>query len=233
MPRDRDVPPSSPTPPADPHGPVVDLRRWRERRRTQRNSVPRPPAAAALGRFLRPFPVTLAAWLLLTGHGLWKGLAQPTAWAGFVYLVLALGHIVLHEIGHLMAVNWARYIPHRLLAGPFQLHFERLRPRLGVNPRWRYFLTGHLFFTPVYSTPGKDLAVLSAGPLANLLVLVLQAATTSWPTGDSLRDLSLRANFEIAGLVLLIHLLPLPRTREGAATDGRRLLDLLRGRKIR
>ena len=42
----------------------------------------------------------------------------------------------------------------------------------------------------------------------------------------------MRANAICASLVLLTNLLPLPRSREGYATDGRQILDLLRGRRI-
>ena len=50
--------------------------------------------------------------------------------------------------------------------------------------------------------------------------------------GAGLFEVYVRANFVCALLVLLANLLPLPRTTEGYATDGRQILELLRGRRI-
>jgi len=192
--------------------------------------------ARALGSWLddhvQPAPTLAVMAAAAIGCGLWRGRGDPAAWAPAVYLATALFHVVFHEAGHLAAVNQARYIPHRLLAGPLHVRFEGLRPRFGLNRDWRFVYAGRVLYTPVFATRGKDLAIALAGPAANLLALAFLLPLVRWPAAAGPSALLARANLVCAAAVLVMNLLPLPRSFGGFATDGRQILDLLRGRKV-
>jgi Zn-dependent protease len=101
-----------------------------------------------------------------------------------------------------------------------------------ANRDWRFLFGGNVWFSSARRTRARDLVVLLAGPMANLLTLGTVLAVHRLLNGPALFGIYVRANAVCAGAVLLTNLLPLPRTREGYATDGRQILDLLRGRRI-
>jgi hypothetical protein len=184
-----------------------------------------------LGRRIQPAPAFLAVSVLLVAVGFWRRDADPFAWEPALYWAVAFLHIVFHETGHLLAIYRVGYSPRVLRAGPFLMEWKGRKPQVRANQDWRFVLGGHVWFTPVRPSRARDLVVLLAGPLANLVVLATVLALSRWLAGTPLFAQYVRANVVCTALVLALNLLPLPRTR-GYATDGRQILDLLRGRRI-
>ena len=188
-------------------------------------------AGPRLGRTFRP----LSVFLVVAGYGVAVGLIQgrtdPSAWSLAILLGVGLFHIVAHEAGHLVAAYWARYIPHHLVAGPLRVQLSGYRPRFGANRDWRCMLGGQVLYTRIFPSKRRDLAVLAAGPLVNLVILIAALAILFWgPEGGLLEGLAW-ANIWFALFVLVENLIPLPRTLQGVGTDGRQILDILRGRQ--
>jgi hypothetical protein len=230
------------SPDGAPRSNVVDLRRWREERdRRSRaaageaENADRPPAErfrAALDRRLHPLPIFSGISALVLTLGLWGGPKDPVLWQPAIFWFIGFLHVALHETGHLMAVRAMRYTPQRLVAGPLLSEWEAGRRRVTANRDWRFLFSGNVWFVSARRTRIRDLVVHLAGPLANLLTLGTVLAVHRFLGGPALFGIYVRANAVCAGAVLLTTLLPLPRTREGYATDGRQILDLLRGRRI-
>jgi hypothetical protein len=226
---------------------VVDLRRWREERdRRQRagekpsaapdpsagaESHPEPPRrrSSRFSRVLRPLPLFLgiSVLVLLSGIGI-------DFWEPALFWFVGFLHISLHELGHFLAVRRVGYTPRLVVVGPLTIRWEEGRRLVESTRDWRWLFGGNVWFDaePPHRTRTRDLAVLVAGPLANLLTLGTVLAVHPVLTPNRLFDLYVRANLLCAALVLLANLLPLPRTPEGYATDGRQILELLRGRRI-
>lgn len=186
-----------------------------------------------LDRRLRPLPLFLAISVLVLLPGLWIG--GTSGWGPALFWIVGFLHIGLHELGHLLAVRRVGYDPRLLVVGPLTVRWEEGRRFLGATHDWRWLFGGHVWFDARRSRPrtrARDLAVLLAGPLANLLTLGAVLALDRFLSPSRLFDLYVRANLLCAALVLLANLLPLPRTPEGYATDGRQILELLRGRRI-
>ncbi|HEX4960751.1 MAG TPA: hypothetical protein VF173_07925 [Thermoanaerobaculia bacterium] len=184
------------------------------------------------GQYLHPLPVFAGISALVLTLGLWGGPGDPVFWNPAIFWFVGFLHIALHEMGHLLAVRRVRYAPRRLVAGPLLVEWGAGGRQVTANRDWRFLFGGNVWFTSGRRTRPRDLAVLVAGPLANLLALGTVLAVHRLLGGPALFAVYVRANAVCAGLVLLTNLLPLPRTREGYATDGRQILDLLRGRRI-
>ena len=70
---------------------------------------------------------------------------------------------------------------------------------------------------------------IAAGPLANLVLVAAALEGWGWPDGPSSVFAIFLQTFVFLGLAIgLCNLIPLPRTTDGFALDGRELLDLLR-----
>ncbi len=187
---------------------------------------------AALDRRAHPLPLFAGISALVLTLGLWGGPGDPVLWEPAIFWFVGFLHIALHETGHLLAVRRVRYTPRRLVAGPLLVEWNASRRRVTANRDWRFLLGGNVWFSSAGRTRSRDLGVLLAGPLANLLTLGTVLTVHRLLGGPALFAVYVRANAVCAGIVLLTNLLPLPRTREGYATDGRQILDLLRGRRI-
>ncbi|HEV7507339.1 MAG TPA: hypothetical protein VGS07_20810 [Thermoanaerobaculia bacterium] len=226
---------------AAPRSNVVDLRRWREERERrlrategEAEDAARPLGErfrAALDRRVHPLPILSGISAMVLTLGLWGGPRNPVLWEPAIFWFVGFLHVALHETGHLLAVRGMRYVPQRLVAGPLLIEWEAGRRRVTVNRDWRFLFGGNVWFSSARRTQGRDLVVLLAGPMANLLALGTVLAVHRM-LGGAFFGIYVRANAVCAGAVLLTNLLPLPRTREGYATDGRQILDLLRGRRI-
>lgn len=224
-----------------PRSNVVDLRRWREERerRLRATAGEAEEAARTPGERLRttldgrvhPLPVLAGLSAVVLTLGFWGGPRNPVLWEPAIFWFVGFLHLALHEAGHLLAVRGVRYTPQRLVAGPLLIDWETGRRRVMANRDWRFLFGGNVWFSSAYRSRARDLAVLVAGPLANLLALGTVLAVHRL-LGGTLFGIYVRANAICAGTVLLTNLLPFPRTREGYATDGRQILDLLRGRRI-
>ncbi|HSS47664.1 MAG TPA: hypothetical protein VLX28_01835 [Thermoanaerobaculia bacterium] len=230
------------SPQGAPRSNVVDLRRWREERERRLRAAAgeaedaarpfRERLRATFDRRVHPLPVLSGISALVLTLGLWGGPRNPVLWEPAIFWFVGFLHVALHETGHLLAVRGMRYTPLRLVAAPLLIEWEAGRRRVTVNRDWRFLFGGNVWFSSARRTQGRDLVVLLAGPLANLLALGTVLAVHRVLTGPALFGIYVRANAVCAGAVLLTNLLPLPRTREGYATDGRQILDLLRGRRI-
>lgn len=184
---------------------------------------------AFLDRRARPLPLFAGLTLLFVAFGLWR---QGPAWRLVLYWLVGFLHIGLHELGHLAAVRGVRYTPRRLITGPLTVRWEGGRRELAATEDWRWLFGGNVWFSSRRRTRGRDLAVCVAGPLANLLAVAV-VLVVDWTLGEAgYFGIYVRANVTCAAVVLLANLLPLPRSPEGYATDGRQILDLLRGRRI-
>jgi len=187
---------------------------------------------AALDRRAHPLPLFAGLSALVLTLGLWGGPGDPVLWEPAIFWFVGFLHIALHETGHLLAVRRVRYTPRRLVAGPLLVEWGAGGRRVTANRDWRFLFGGNVWFSAAGRTRTRDLGVLLAGPLANLLTLGTVLAVHRLLGGPALFAVYVHANAFCAGIVLLTNLLPLPRTREGYATDGRQILDLLRGRRI-
>lgn len=185
-----------------------------------------------IARKVLPARVFAGVSFALVAAGLWGGEEDPVAWEPALFWFVAFLHIAFHEIGHLLAVFGVRYRPRLLRAGPLLVEWKGGRGRIRTNRDWRFLFGGHVWFTPVRPSRAREMIVLLAGPLANVLVLGAVLAVSRGLEGSWLFSEYVRANIACTALVLLTNLVPLPRTREGYATDGRQILDLLRGRRI-
>lgn len=225
---------------------VVDLRRWREERDRRLRAAekipadphpsdsepqPAPPSrrASRLSRVLRPLPLFLGISVLVLLPGIGIDLWEPA-----LFWFVGFLHIGLHELGHYLAVRGVGYSPELVVMGPLTVRWEEGRRSTGATRDLRWLFGGHVWFDadPSRRTRARDLAVLVAGPFANLLTLGTALVVHPLLAPNRLFDLYVRANLLCAALVLLANLLPLPRTPEGYATDGRQILELLRGRRI-
>jgi hypothetical protein len=184
---------------------------------------------AFLDRRARPLPLFCGLTLVLAALSWWR---QGTSWQILLYWLVGFFHIGLHELGHLSAVRGVRYTPRRLILGPLSVEWEGGRRTAGATQDWRWLFGGNVWFSSRRRTRGRDLAVCVAGPLANLFAVaaVLGVYRALGDAGSF--GVYVRANVTCAAVVLLVNLLPLPRSAEGYATDGRQILDLLRGRRI-
>lgn len=185
-----------------------------------------------LDRRIHPLPVFAGISMFVLTLGLWGGRDDLALWEPALYWFVFYLHISLHELGHLLAVRGVRYQPRLLIAGPLTVEWERDRPAARATRGWRFLFGGNVWFSAPRRTRARDLIVLIAGPLANVLTLGAALGLERFLRGSLLFDAYVRANLACAALVLLANLLPLPRTAEGYATDGRQILDLLRGRRI-
>lgn len=190
---------------------------------------------AELDRRLHPLPLFCGLSLFFVALGLWGGRRDATLWEPAIYWAVGFLHIVLHELGHLLAVRQVKYTPRRLVTGPLTVEWEGGQRRVSTTRDWRWLFGGNVWFSSRRRTRGRDLAVCLAGPLASLFavasVLIVDRALGA-AEGGGYFTVYVRANLACAAFVLLVNLLPLPRSAEGYATDGRQILDLLRGRRI-
>jgi hypothetical protein len=186
-------------------------------------------ARGFLDRRARPLPLFCGLTLLLAALGLWW---RGPGWQFILYWLVGFFHIALHELGHLTAVRGVRYTPRRLVMGPLTVEWEDGRRMAGATRDWRWLFGGNVWFSSRRRTRGRDLAVCVGGPLANLLAVAVVLAVDRALGEAGYFGAYVRANVTCAAVVLLVNLLPLPRSAEGYATDGRQILDLLRGRRI-
>jgi hypothetical protein len=187
---------------------------------------------SGLDQHAHPLPIFAGISAMVLTLGLWGGPGDPVLWEPAIFWFVGFLHIGLHEMGHLLGVRRVRYTPRRLVAGPLLIEWRTGGRRITANRDWRFLFGGNLWFSSAHRSRSRDLVVLVAGPLANLLTLATVLAVHRLLGGPALFAVYVRANAVCAGIVLLINLLPLPRTREGYATDGRQILELLRGRRI-
>lgn len=185
-----------------------------------------------LDRRIHPVPTFAGISVFALTLGIWGGEGDPSLWEPALYWFVGYLHISVHELGHLLAVKGVKYRPRLLVAGPLTVEWERDRPVVRPTRGWRFLFGGNVWFSARCRTRDRDLIVLIAGPLANVLTLAAALGLERFLRGSLLFDAYVRANLACAALVLLVNLLPLPRTAEGYATDGRQILDLLRGRRI-
>lgn len=185
-----------------------------------------------LDRRVHPLPAFAGISVFVLTLGLWGGYDDPSLWQPALYWFVGYLHISLHELGHLLAVRGVKYHPRLLVAGPLTVEWERDVPVARATRGWRFLFGGNVWFSARRRTRSRDLMVLIAGPLANVLTLGAVLGVERLLRGSLLFEAYVRANLACAALVLLVNLLPLPRTAEGYATDGRQILDLLRGRRI-
>jgi hypothetical protein len=185
-----------------------------------------------LDRRVRPLPLFVSLTLFFVALGFWGGRRDAALWQPLLYWVVGFLHIVLHELGHLSAVRAVQYTPRRMVAGPLTVEWEGMQRIVAATRDWRWLFGGNVWFSSRRRTRGRDLAVCIAGPLANLLAVggVLAIQRIFGDAGSF--GLYVHANVACAAFVLAVNLLPLPRSAEGYATDGRQILDLLRGRRI-
>ncbi|HEY4574662.1 MAG TPA: hypothetical protein VIJ26_11875 [Thermoanaerobaculia bacterium] len=182
-----------------------------------------------LDRRARPLPLFCGLTLVLAALSGWR---QGNAWQILLYWLVGFFHIGLHELGHLTAVRGVRYTPRRLIMGPLTVEWEDGRRAVAATRDWRWLFKGNVWFSSRWRTRGRDLAVCVAGPLANLFAVAAVLAVDRALGDAGYFGVYVRANVTCAAVVLLVNLLPLPRNAEGYATDGRQILDLLRGRRI-
>lgn len=182
-----------------------------------------------LDRRARPLPLFCGLTVVLASLSGWR---QGTNWQIILYWLVGFFHIGMHELGHLGAVRGVRYTPRRLIIGPLTVEWESGRRTVGTTQDWRWLFKGNVWFSSRRRTRGRDLAVCVAGPLANLFVVATVLGVDRALGDAGYFGVYVRANVTCAAVVLLVNLLPLRRSPEGYATDGRQILDLLRGRRI-
>jgi Zn-dependent protease len=154
----------------------------------------------------------------------------PDRFAGLMFLAALSVQLFGHELGHLVAAAAVGYRPRWLSAGPLIVRVEGGRTRLTRSRSWWMFFGGYAAYEPLGRTRAKDLVVIAAGPLANLLLAEAARETWGWPTDSTVVSLFLRALIGLGIALAVLNLMPLPRTAGGLALDGRELLDLLRRR---
>lgn len=144
----------------------------------------------------------------------------------------ALGlHVIVHELGHLVAAAAVGYRPRGLAVGPVLLDIQGSRTRLFFQRSWLLLFGGLATYVPIGRTRAKDATVVLAGPLTNLLGVAWALETWGWPAASSVSGVFLRSFIGIGLCLFLVNLLPLPRGAGGFALDGRELVDLLRRRR--
>lgn len=191
---------------------------------------------AAWRRFAGGFKLWhgVALLLLFFGMPVLSDLPQK-GWRAFAFLMVPLAmlaQVICHEIGHLFAAGSVGYRPRWMSAGPLLLHVDGPRPRLSWNRTWMMLFGGLAAYEKVRRTRLKDLWVVAAGPLANVLTAMLALEYLGWPSSEyGFLDTFLRTFIPFGFCVCLINLMPLPRSVDGFALDGRELLDLIRGRR--
>ena len=189
-----------------------------------------------LERYLPPARFFLGLVIVLLGVGLWSGRTDPSAWKPLVFLLVLFLHILAHEWGHFFAARRVGYIPLSLVAGPLLVDLRGRRPVAGGNPSWLTTLFGGFVLwtaLPERRAWARDFAVVVAGPLVTLLLWggVILADRFQLFAGSPVFAQIAGINKGCITIVLITNLIPL-RTIEGVATDGRQLLDLLRGRLV-
>ena len=153
--------------------------------------------------------------------------------AGLAILMVPLAvltQVILHEAGHLSTAGAVGYRPRHLAAGPLVLHLDGPKPRVSMSFAWQRFFGGLASYEPVGRTRQKDLWVVAAGPLVNLLVAGLALGQWGWPDDSGAAAIFVQAFVWMGFSLGLFNLIPFPRLSDGFALDGRELLDLLRER---
>ena len=179
---------------------------------------------AWIAKRVHPAAAWLVVALLVVGLAL-PDRRNPEAWIfAFAWFSLFL-QVFLHELGHFVAALAVGYPPRTFAAGPLAIRFVNGRPRPALNRLWSH---GHFFFFRPKRSRAKDMAVTAAGPLANLgttagLLLLPQESRP-------LLEIFLLCMGFIGGFIFLLSALPLPRPARGLPTDGRQILDWLRGK---
>lgn len=168
----------------------------------------------------------LVLWIL-PAAGLGKGSRSESG----MILLTAFLHIVAHEIGHLGAARAVGYRPRWLSAGPLVIHVDGPRVRWAWSRSWLQWLGGLSAFEAIEPTRGKNLLVIWAGPLTNFALAAGALELWGWPSPSGLVEIFLRTFIGLGFALTLLNLIPLPRTSDGFALDGREILDLLRGRR--
>ncbi len=92
---------------------------------------------------------------------------------------------------------------------------------------WLMLFGGLATYAPVRRTRQKDLWIVAAGPLANLLASALVMGV--WDGRSDFLGTFLACFLWLGIAMALLNLIPFPRAANGFALDGRELLDLLRG----
>ena len=146
-------------------------------------------------------------------------------------LIAGFLHVTLHEAGHLAAAGAVGYRPRWLKAGPLTLRVDGPKPHFALNRSWILFFGGLAAYEPIGQTRGKDFLVVAAGPLTNLLLAAGALELWGWPNPSSGFAVFLRSFIGLGIAMVFFNLIPLPRTTDGFALDGRELVDLLRGRR--
>jgi len=137
-------------------------------------------------------------------------------------------HVFLHELGHLGVARAVGYRPRALAVGPLVLRTAGPRPRLSLNRSWLQLFAGLALYEPVGRTTERDLLVAAAGPLTNILLAVTVLEIWGWPNPSGVLEIFLRSFIGLGFAIGIFNLLPLPRTTDGFALDGREILDHLR-----
>jgi Zn-dependent protease len=137
-------------------------------------------------------------------------------------------HVFLHEFGHLGVARAVGYRPLALAVGPLFLRTDGPRPRLSLNRSWLQLFAGLAMYEPVGRTTERNLLVAAAGPLTNILLAVTALEIWGWPNPSSVLEIFLRSFIGLGFAIGIFNLLPLPRTTDGFALDGREILDHLR-----
>ena len=137
-------------------------------------------------------------------------------------------HVLLHEMGHLAVARAVGYRPRALAVGPLFFRADGPRPRFSLNPSWLQFFAGLALYEPVGRTSGRDLMVAAAGPLTNIMLAVIALEVWDWPSPSGVLEVFLRSFIGLGFAIGIFNLLPLPRTTDGFALDGREILDHLR-----
>lgn len=143
-------------------------------------------------------------------------------------LPATLLHVFLHELGHLGAARAVGYRPRALAVGPLFVRTDGPRSRLSLNHSWFQLFAGLALYEPVGRTSGRDLMVAAAGPLTNILLAVTALEVWDWPDPSGIFEVFLRSFIGLGFAIGIFNLLPLPRTTDGFALDGREILDHLR-----
>ena len=170
--------------------------------------------------------VLLVVWIFPAG-GLREGSRSIEAW---MILLTTFLHVFCHELGHLCAAQAVGYRPRSLSAGPLIIHVDGPRTRFAWSHSWLQWFGGLSDYEAIEPTRGKNLLVIWAGPLTNFALAAGALEMWGWPNPSGLVEIFLRTFIGLGFALALLNLIPLPRTTDGLALDGREILDLLRAK---
>ena len=171
-------------------------------------------------------------WIGVGTWGARKGLPSVTFWPALVQVIIVtIIAVTLHECGHALCGIALDNKIRAFIAGPFRWQYLMGRWRFSFNPMGLLATGGATAVVPqrLHEPKWKELCIIIAGPLANLLTGAIAVGFMLRAPGEMWKQYWwMVAMFAVISLtVSAVNLVP--RRTDGSYTDGARIYQVLSG----